>query len=199
MNTKTPTAKSATEETQIGQRSATNWVAGQLRTHVYSNRCQEEESLTVQSWWKLDFSPVPSDYISLAARPAGHLHSQLSCSHDRWSSAITKGTGRHDSRTSSRSRSRSSQEIWPGRRAQRFKPSADVDLSMPFSAEMPCPGGVCGFRVPLDNRQVHIAALNDEPMARILRNRSTNFAAVLPDGCHTRAIVEPMRDDRTIF
>jgi len=56
---------------------------------------------------------------------------------------------------------------------------------MSFSAEMPSPGSVRGFRVPLDNRQVHIAALNDEPMSRIFRNRSTDFAAVLPDGCHT--------------
>jgi len=70
---------------------------------------------------------------------------------------------------------------------------------MPFSAEMSRPGGVCGFRVPLDNRQVHIAALNDEPTSRIPRNRSTDFAAVLPDGCHTWVIVEPMRDDGTIF
>ena len=49
---------------------------------------------------------------------------------------------------------------------------------------MPRTVRIGGFRIPFDDGEFDIPALNDEPVRGILRDGPTNLAAVFPDGCH---------------
>jgi hypothetical protein len=80
-------------------------------------------------------------------------------------------------------------EVWFRRRTYRVKPSANVHLSVGFPAEVPCSGRICGFRVPFENSELRIAALNHKPVNRIAGYRSADFTSEFLKGCHKFLIV----------
>src|SRR5258705_10927359 len=65
---------------------------------------------------------------------------------------------------------------WPGRHADRFKPTADKHLSVGFAAEMPGGWTCSGSHVPLDDGELVISALDHKPVDRILANDPANLA-----------------------
>lgn len=79
---------------------------------------------------------------------------------------------------------RCSCEVRLWRRTYRFKPAANVDLGMGFSAEMAGTGCIRCFRIPLQNTQVGIIALNNEPMNRGICDPAADFASELLKSCH---------------
>src|ERR1035438_5142751 len=63
------------------------------------------------------------------------------------------------------------------RDAHRFKPTADIDLSMGFATKMPG-GWTCGSgQIPLDDREILISAFDHKPMDRILADDPANLAS----------------------
>ena len=64
---------------------------------------------------------------------------------------------------------------------------------------MPCPSRLCRFRVPLDNGELQIFALNDKPVNRIAGNCSADFTPEFLYRCHKFPIVEPGASLRLII
>jgi len=62
------------------------------------------------------------------------------------------------------------------RRANRFKPAADIHLGVGFATEMTGGGRVGGGQIPLDNRKFLISAFDDKPMDWIVTDDATNLA-----------------------
>lgn len=62
------------------------------------------------------------------------------------------------------------------RRAHRFKPAADIDLGVSFATEMPSGRAAGGGRIPFDDGELLISALDHEPMDRILADDPANLA-----------------------
>src|SRR6266481_871985 len=79
---------------------------------------------------------------------------------------------------------RGPREVWFRRRTYRVKPSANVHLSVGFPAVVPCAGCICGLRVPFENSELRIAALNHKPVNRIAGYRSTDFTSEFLKRCH---------------
>jgi len=63
-----------------------------------------------------------------------------------------------------------------GRRANGFKPAADIDLGVGFAAEMPGSGAIGGSQFPLDDRELLISALDHKPMDWIITDDPANLA-----------------------
>jgi len=63
-----------------------------------------------------------------------------------------------------------------GRRTYRLKPSANVNLGVSFAAEMAGFGAAPCVRIPLEHAELVVAALNDEPMGRVIGHASAYFA-----------------------
>ena len=82
-----------------------------------------------------------------------------------------------------------SREVGFGRRADRLEPPADIDLGMRFSTEMAGARGTRGGRVPLEYRELGIAALNDKPVIWAVSDPATDFASEFLESCHTLARV----------
>src|SRR5262249_1404202 len=59
------------------------------------------------------------------------------------------------------------------RDADRFEPTAHIDLRVSFAAEMQSVWLGCDSRVPFEHRELLIRALNHEPVIKILRFDST--------------------------
>lgn len=74
-------------------------------------------------------------------------------------------------------------------RADGFEPSADIDLRVCLPAEVASPGGVCRLRIPFQDSELVIAALNDEPVNRVVGNASANFTAEFLESCHALHLV----------
>jgi hypothetical protein len=66
-----------------------------------------------------------------------------------------------------------------GRHAHRFKPAADIHLSVGFATEMPGGWACGGGHIPLDDCELLICALDHKPMDRILTDDPANFALEL--------------------
>jgi len=64
---------------------------------------------------------------------------------------------------------------------------------------VPCPSRLCRFRVPLDNGELQIFALNDKPVNRIAGNCSADFTPEFLYRCHKFPIVEPGASLRLII
>ncbi len=62
---------------------------------------------------------------------------------------------------------------WP---AYGFKPAADIHLGVGFATEMASSGAAGGGQIPLDDRELLIAALDHKPMDRILTDGPANLA-----------------------
>jgi hypothetical protein len=75
-------------------------------------------------------------------------------------------------------------EVWLGRRANRLKPPANVDLSMRLSTEMTSSGRAGGVGVPLVNSELSVTALDHEPVNWTISDPGANFATVLLKSCH---------------
>ena len=103
--------------------------------------------------------------------PNGHLHARV----------IRPLLRRHGPR-----------EVWFRRRTNRVKPSANVHLSVGFPAEVPCSGRICGLRVPFENSELRIAALNHKPVNRIVGHRSADFTSEFLKRCHKLLIVSAL-------
>jgi hypothetical protein len=61
------------------------------------------------------------------------------------------------------------------RPTDRFKPAAYIDLRMSFAAEVAGGGTHRGHQFPLDEEQLLIPALDDEPVGRVLTDDPANF------------------------
>jgi len=61
------------------------------------------------------------------------------------------------------------------RYAHGFKPAADVDLGVGFSAEMTSGGACCGGRIPFDHRELLVSTLDNKPVDRILIDNPANL------------------------
>jgi hypothetical protein len=70
------------------------------------------------------------------------------------------------------------------RRTGRFKPTADVNLRVRFSAIMPCAPGIRSFWFPFQNRELRVTALNYKPVHRLAAHDAANLALELLKGCH---------------
>ena len=57
---------------------------------------------------------------------------------------------------------------------------------MGFAAVVPCPGRICGLRVPFENRELRIAALNHKPVNRIAGYYAADFTSEFLKRCHNR-------------
>jgi hypothetical protein len=64
--------------------------------------------------------------------------------------------------------------LWRG--ADRFKPAADINLSMGLAAEMAGGGTIGGGQVPLDYRELLISALDHIPMNGIVTDDPADLA-----------------------
>ena len=84
---------------------------------------------------------------------------------------------------------RGPREVWFRRRTYRVKPSANVHLSVGLPAVVPCSGRICGFRVPFENRELRIAALNHKPVNRIAGYCPADFTSEFLKRCHKFPIV----------
>ena len=67
-------------------------------------------------------------------------------------------------------------KCWFARRAQGFKPAADIHLGVGLATEMPGGGTASGSQIPLDDREFLISTLNHKPMDRILADGPANLA-----------------------
>jgi hypothetical protein len=74
--------------------------------------------------------------------------------------------------------------VTPWRRAYRLKPPAHVHLSMGLSAEMAGSGRGRRFRIPLEQPELRVSALDYEPVIRAIGNVSTDFTAEFLKRCH---------------
>jgi hypothetical protein len=63
-----------------------------------------------------------------------------------------------------------------GRHANGFKPTADIDLRVRFSTEMPGRGAASGRQIPLNDCKLLISALDHKPVDRIVTHDPANFA-----------------------
>ena len=68
-------------------------------------------------------------------------------------------------------------EIWLGRGADGIEPAADIDLGVGFSAEMPGSIRVRVVFVPAEHCELNVAALNYEPVHRVVGDRTADFAS----------------------
>jgi hypothetical protein len=103
--------------------------------------------------------------------PNGHLHPRV----------IRPLLRRHGTR-----------EVWFRRRTYRVKPSANVHLSVGFPAEVPCSGRICGLRIPFENSELRLAALNHKPVNRIAGYRSADFTSEFLKRGHKFLIVSEL-------
>ena len=55
---------------------------------------------------------------------------------------------------------------------------------MGFPAEVPCSGRIGGLRVPFENGELRIAALNHKPVNRITGYRAADFTSEFLKRCH---------------
>jgi len=53
-----------------------------------------------------------------------------------------------------------------------------------FPAEVPRSGGICGLRIPFENREIRIAALNHKPVNRIAGYCPANLTSKFLKRCH---------------
>jgi len=81
-------------------------------------------------------------------------------------------------------RTRLPQKIGLGRRAGRVEPSADIDLRMGLTAEVSRARRVRNFRLPTQDGELGVSALNDEPVHRVVGDVPANFAAKFLKGGH---------------
>jgi hypothetical protein len=63
-----------------------------------------------------------------------------------------------------------------GRRAEGFKPPADIHLGVGFPAEMPGGFGIGSSQIPLDDGKLLVSALDHEPMDRMVTDDAANLA-----------------------
>lgn len=82
-----------------------------------------------------------------------------------------------------------SYEVRLRRRANRFEPSADVDLGVSFSTEVPRTGSVGGFGIPLKNSELGFAALNHKPMTGVIGHTPADLASEFLKSTHAVHLV----------
>jgi len=70
------------------------------------------------------------------------------------------------------------------RRTNRFKPAADIDLRMGFSAEVASSTCIRLIESPLEHAELGITALDHEPVIWVISDTATNFASVLLKSGH---------------
>ena len=71
------------------------------------------------------------------------------------------------------------------RRADGFKPTADIDLGVRLATEMAGGGTIGGGQVPLDYRELLISALDHIPMNGIVTDDAANLALEFLQTGHT--------------
>ena len=75
-----------------------------------------------------------------------------------------------------------------GRHANRVEPAAYEDLGMRLTAEVPGRWAIGSFDIPFQNRQPHIAALNDEPVDWIRGHDPADFALEFSQRGHIESV-----------
>ena len=70
------------------------------------------------------------------------------------------------------------------RRTDGFEPAADVDLGVCLTTKVQCSRPVSDIHFPLEDGQCLIAALDDEPMRRVLTDCATDLALKLFQARH---------------
>jgi hypothetical protein len=66
------------------------------------------------------------------------------------------------------------------RRADGFKPTADIDLGVRLATEMAGGGAQGGGQIPFDDGELLISALDDKPAGRILAHEPADLALKFP-------------------
>lgn len=147
-------------------------------------RYDDPDPIGVEELKSLDLAQMPED---LVVRVMDNYFPDTTMGRVRFPfvTGLNQDSRRVFGERSNRCRSR---KVRLRRRANCFKPSANVDLGMGFSAEVASSRGIRSFRLPLENTELGITALNHKPVVRAISDPSADFASEFLKRCHAVAL-----------